>query len=113
MGFVIKQSDSYVWPVTVELPADGGRFEKHTFDIEFKRIPQTRVEQIINDSQEGNLKDRQIVQELVIGWKGIADGTGELPFSQKNLEMLMDIQSVERAVIIAWLDSLTGAKRKN
>lgn len=113
MGFVVKQSDSYVWPVSVELPNDGGRFEKQTFDAEFKRIPQPRVERIIQDSQDGNIRDRQIIEELVIGWKGVTDGENELPFSQKNLGMLMDIPGVERATIMAWLESLTGAKRKN
>ena len=42
MAFVLKQSDTYKWPVTVEIPIDGGRFDKQTFDAEFKRLPQER-----------------------------------------------------------------------
>ena len=38
MAFILAQSDSYSWPVTVEFPVDGGRFEKQTFDAEFKRL---------------------------------------------------------------------------
>lgn len=115
MGFIIKQSDSYVWPVSVELASNNisGTFEKHTFDVEFKRVPQSRVEKIIADSQQDAVRDRQIVEELVVGWKGVTDGENDLPFSQKNLGTLMDIPGVERAVIVAWLDSLSGAKRKN
>ena len=48
MGFAIKQTASYFWPVVVELPADVGRFEKHTFDAEFRRLNQTRIESTLS-----------------------------------------------------------------
>ena len=35
--FKIVQNPTYTWPVTLELPADGGKTEKATFDAEFKR----------------------------------------------------------------------------
>ena len=44
MVFVLKQSDTYTWPITlVDVPVDGGKREKHTFDGEFKRLPQSRL----------------------------------------------------------------------
>ena len=43
MSFVLKVSDSYSWPITLVLPVDGGRREKHTFDGEFKRLPQIQM----------------------------------------------------------------------
>ena len=47
MAFVLKQSATYTWPITLVLPVDGGRREKHTFDGEFRRLPQDRIDQII------------------------------------------------------------------
>ena len=38
MAFVLKQSDTYVWPVTFDIPVDGGRHEKQTFDGERRRL---------------------------------------------------------------------------
>lgn len=113
MGFIIKQSDSYVWPVTVEIPTDGGRYEKSTFDIEFKRVSQSRVGTLIEAGTKGEMTDRKTCEELVIGWKGVTDGENEIPFSQNTLGMMLDIQGVERAVVKAWIDSLSGAQRKN
>lgn len=113
MGFVIKQSDSYVWPVSIDQPADGGRHEKSTFDIEFKRISQSRIDELVEGGQTGAITDRQTCEELVIGWKGVTDGNDEIPFSQKSLAMLLDIPGVSREIVMAWVDSLSGAKRKN
>lgn len=114
MGFVLKQSDSYVWPVAVELPADGGRHEKSTFDVEFKRVAQSRVNELVGGGAEGVISDRAVCEELVIGFKGVTtDNSEELKFSQKNLGMLLDIPGLERAIVMAWVESLSGAKRKN
>lgn len=114
MGFVLKQSDSYVWPVAVERPVDGGRHEKSTFDVEFKRVSQTRVNELVGGGAEGTLSDRSVCEELVLGFKGVTTENGdELPFSQKNLGHLLDVPGIERAIVMAWVESLSGAKRKN
>lgn len=113
MAFVLKQSDSYVWPVKVELPGDGGKFETSTFDVEFKRLSQTRINDIVAQGQSEALTDRQCCEELVIGWRGVSDGAADIPFSQKALGDLLDIAAVEKAILAAWAESLAGAKRKN
>jgi hypothetical protein len=38
MAFTRKKVASYKWPVTVEIPADGGGFDKATFTVEFKKL---------------------------------------------------------------------------
>ena len=85
MAFVLKQSSSYSWPVSVKLPADGGKFEKQTFDA-----------------------------QLLVGWSGVVDGDGdEILFSETLKEQLLDIPTVAAAIIVAYFDSLTGSKAKN
>ena len=113
MAFILKQTDSYVWPVNVELPVDGGRFEKHSFDAEFKRLSQSRIEEIMDEVVKGEAKDREVAAEVLIGWRGISDGGGDVPFSEKARDDLLNIPLVSASTIKAWMESLAGAKRKN
>lgn len=113
MAFVLKQTDSYSWPVTVEFPVDGGRFEKQTFDVQFKRIAQDRIRATYDAIQAGEIEDDQLCRDLVVGWSGVTDGKGEVPFSEKALSDLLLVPLVSAAIVTAWLDSLTKAKRKN
>jgi len=126
MAFVLKQSTSYKWPVSVKLPADGGKFEKQTFDAEFKRLPQARINEIQtevqvrikaaerNESTDGGISDQSIADELLVGWAGVVDADGdEVRFSEATKQQLLDIPTVAAAIIVAYFESLTGTKAKN
>jgi hypothetical protein len=114
MGFVISQSKTYSWPVEVSLPADAGRFDKFTFDAEFARVTQTRVEEIIKGITEGDLSDRQVCREILKGWRGITvDGTAEQPFSASALDEILEFPTVGMCIVKAWMESISGARRKN
>ena len=114
MAFVLKQTDTYTWPVTVEIPVDGGRFDKQTFDAEFKRLSQDRNNTILEDARVGNTSDVDVCAEILVGWSGVNDGDGkEVPFSEATKAMLMDVPQVAAAVVTAYFTSLQGAKRKN
>ena len=114
MAFVLKQSDSYTWPVPVELPDDGGKFLKQTFDATFKRLPQDRIRQIIDKIQEGEMDDDTLCREILIGWTGVNDDKGEaVPYSEASLTTILNVQMVAAAVVSAWFESLAKAKRKN
>lgn len=126
MAFVLKQSSSYSWPVSVKLPADGGKFEKQTFDAQFKRLPQARINEIQVDVQtrikaaerneplEGGISDQSIADELLVGWEGVVDSDGDaVTFSETVKQQLLDIPTVASAIIVAYFDSLAGVKTKN
>ena len=126
MSFALKQSDTYSWPVSFDVPADGGRFVKQTFDAEFKRPTQTRIVEIqeavmkrlraIQNDQDtdGMITDLEIAEEILVGWSGIDDGEGvEVPYSQKAKEQVLNVPAVSASVVEAFFDSLKGAKRKN
>ena len=126
MAFVLKQSSSYVWPVTVKLPISGGKFEKQTFDAEFKRLPQARINKIQievqariksserNETADDSISDQTIADEILIGWAGVLDEDGdEVPFSESMKQQLLDIPTMASAIIVAYFDSLTGTKTKN
>lgn len=113
MAFVVKQSDAYFWPVQVEIPTDGGRFEKHTFDAEFKRLPQSRIEEIMQGVVSSTVTDRDVVTEVMVGWKGVTDGSDEMVWSEKNRDLLLEIPLVGASIIKSWMESLSGGRKKN
>jgi hypothetical protein len=123
MAFVLKQSATYTWPITLIIPMDGGRRDKHTFDGEFRRLPQSRINEIIrlaraaergrlNDDEE--LLDQDAAKEILAGWSGVVDDDAkEVPYSEGALAQLLDIPTVAGQIVRAWFDSLDVAKRKN
>jgi hypothetical protein len=123
MAFVLKQSATYTWPITLIIPMDGGRRDKHTFDGEFRRLPQSRINEIIklaraaergrlNDDEE--LLDQDAAKEILAGWSGVVDDDAkEIPYSENALAQLLDIPTVAGQIVRAWFDSLDVAKRKN
>jgi hypothetical protein len=126
MAFVLKQSATYSWPVSFDVPADGGRFVKQSFDAEFARPTQSRIVEIqeavmarlraIQNDQEttGMITDQEIAEEVLVGWSGVDDGEGaEVPFSEKAKAQVLDVPSVSASIVEAFFDSLKGAKRKN
>ena len=126
MAFVLKQSDSYTWPVSIRLPANGGKREKQTFEAEFKRLPQSRINEIQQqvqqrikaaergeDTGEG-ITDQSIADEVLVGWDGIVDGDGEpVPYSKTTKAQLLDVPMLAGALIEAFFESLVEGKRKN
>lgn len=112
--FVLSQSESYTWPVTVEFPVDGGRFDKQSFDAEFRRLPQARIREIWDLIQSGDLTDDELCSEMLTGWAGIQDAKGnEVPYSEKAKTDLLNVPLVAAAIVSSWLDSLSKGKRKN
>lgn len=120
MAFVLKQKDTFEWPVALLLPGDGGRREKSTFDAEFKRLPQSRLNELAKQAkaaekgEDDEFNAQVIARELVVGWSGIVDDAGkEVPFSTGALEQLLDVPSVAGQIVKAFYESYEDAKRKN
>jgi hypothetical protein len=114
MAFVLKQSDNYSWPVSFDLPVDGGRHQRETFDAQFKRLPQSRIVEIGKQIENGELTDVELAAEVLVGWAGITDDAGkEIPYSQKAVGSLLDVPMLATSIVTAYFNSLKGAKRKN
>lgn len=108
--FVLNKKGSYSWPVVVEFPVDGGKFDKQNFDAEFKLLPQSRIDEIFQQASEGKLMDSEIAPEILMGWKGINDENGAVPYSEEAKERVLDIPFVRAALISAFLKSLKGSE---
>lgn len=121
MAFVLKQKPTYLWPVPLEIPVDGGRKEKATFDGEFRRLPQSRINEIIKlakamefgrNSEDEELDDKTAAKEILAGWSGVVDDDGnEIPYSDSSLNQLLEIPTVGAQIIRAWFESMEVAKK--
>ena len=122
MALVLKDSDSYSWPITYRQPVSGGRREKQEFEAEFKRLPQSRINEIQelaqkridNDSSAGDISDLSIADEVLVGWEGIVDSDGEaIPYSKGSKAQLLELPMMAGCLIEAYFNSLVEEKRKN
>jgi hypothetical protein len=126
MAFVLKQSATYSWPVPFKVPTDGGKYEKQTFDAEFKRLPQSRINEIQTEVQarirsaekgeafESDISDISIADEVLAGWTGVVDDEGEeVPFSTTSKAQLLNIPGLAGSIIEAYFESVAGKKLKN
>jgi hypothetical protein len=124
MSFVLDLSGTYRWPVPFDVPEDG-RHRKMSFDGEFKRLPQDRVNEIYAAMQErlvalqsgesspDLIDDRKIADEVLCGWTGILDAEGEeISYSDAIKAKLLNTPAVAAAIVTAWHDSQRGGKKK-
>jgi len=108
MAFVLKKVSSYKWPVTVEIPVDGGKFKKETFTAIFKKMSRSAFNDLVDQG------DDALVGEIIEGWDGIKDEDGdEVPFNDVNLQQLLDDPYVLRGIVSSYTESLTGGPAKN
>lgn len=130
MAFVLSKSQTYSWPVVFEMPSDGGRFKKERFTVIFRRLAQSRIDEILllgqklrRAAQEGTDETEQLladaratVRELVAGWEGVKqsdDDPEDLEFTEANLSALLDFPKVAEAILQAFGDSLQLSKAGN
>ena len=138
--FVLDQSDSYLWPVKIELP-DNGRKKVFTFDAEFKRLPQAEVEELrqrhlnnlsrlkralsaadgygangdeeLSGISEMGDETREICDLVLCGWAKVSDAKGEeVEFSEATKRQMYRVQGAPAAILDAWFDSLGEPSEK-
>ena len=126
MAFVLKQSTTYTWPVPFRVPTDGGKFDKQSFDAEFRRLPQTRINEIQTEVQarvqaskrgeviDSDVSDISIADEVLAGWAGVVDDDAEeVPFTAASKAQLLNIPGLAGSIVEAYFESVAGRKAKN
>lgn len=112
--FRLVQNDSFTWPIRVDIPVDGGRFESATFDAVFKKVPQSRIKDLQKQIAKDGFDDTAMCREILIGWSGIVDEDGEeVPFSQSNRDRLLDTIGLSSAIVMQFFEALRGNRAKN
>lgn len=111
--FVLSKSAGYYWPVKFAIPVDGGKYEDQSFEAYFRRVPMSRVRDLLVAIQDEKMKDFEFVAEIMIGWRGVSNEAGDIAFSETALKELLDIPGVSQAIVLAFSESINGAPRKN
>lgn len=111
MGFRIDLSPTFKWPVTAHVIDGDGVRNEVSFTLEFARMTQKEVEQLI--ASAGELKDADFVHRIIRGWAGIDGPDGPLIFSPETLSALCNIVGMQAAIVRAWFDYIQQASTKN
>ncbi|MEI8251263.1 MAG: hypothetical protein WCF98_08865 [Synechococcus sp. ELA057] len=126
MGFVLEQTPTFSWPITIRERVDNGRYRSHSFEAVFKRLPQSRLEQLAIDFQQirhavknddliDRIPTREIANEILVGWSGITepDNTTQIPYSDESKLQLLEIETVAETLVQTYIESIEKAKSKN
>ncbi len=106
MAFKISSATegTYVWPVVVMLPIDGGKHQRQEFKGVFNKAF------TLDDVTEG-IED---LPKLLVGWSEIIDDNGkEVPFTQEALAEYSKVPIFVSAVFESWRNSFSQARAKN
>ena len=114
MAFVLDDSSTYFWPISLQVPVDGGKYKRCDFEVEFQRIPQSELLELIAAQQEGALRDVEIIKKIMVGWKNVTDSEDqEVPFTATNRDQLLEVVGMASAIGEVFFESRAKAKRKN
>lgn len=111
--FKVNRSETFSWPVAVAMPVDGGKYDRHTFDVTFKRLTRAEVEALREKLLDASGDPAHAARGIVTGWSGVEDDTGPIPFSDEAFTRVLDIQGVAASIMAAFFEASYGAARKN
>ena len=125
MSFVLEQSPTFTWPIVIREVQDGGRHRTHQFDAIFRRLPQSRMEEVQLEYQRmkaaaaqdlplDGIPTREIAAETLAGWKGITDPKGEeVEFSDASKAQLLEVATVADVLVQTFFEAHDKARQKN
>ncbi len=112
--FKLRVSPTYFHTVTSHIPTGNGAAQIIEFDAEFKRLSLDELQQLQAGVREGRITDRQIIDQVLKGWRNVGDDEGNpLPFVPQNLETLLGIVPIQSDLVGAFFASFEVEKAKN
>lgn len=125
MAFILEQSPTFTWPITIREVTDGGRHRTHQFEAVYRRLPASRMEeaqlqyqqikaQVVRDETITGLPTRQIADEILAGWRGITDPQGEeIEFTPASKAQLLEVATVADVLVSTFFEAHDKARVKN
>ena len=108
--FKLEKKDTFRWPVTVNVPRDGGTFASHQFTAEYKLLEQSKVDALIERFRND---DADFLNEILVGWDGVFDAEGnKLDFNEDSKRQLLEIPYARTALVKTYFDAANGNKVK-
>jgi hypothetical protein len=108
MAFKLAQSETYQHEIKFQVLGETGKPEKHHFKATFQRHTNDELEEL------RRVPGFDVMRQVVKGWSGILDEDGaSVPFSEDNLNRLLQIPGAAHALIKGYWDSTVLAPEKN
>ncbi len=105
--FRLDETFSFSRDISVVLPSG----EEQSFVCCFRLLDEDCFAQQLADDND---PDRALMQVAVTGWQDIQNAQGKpYPFSQQNLQNLLDLPFVKRALARAYVEGIKGSLEKN
>ena len=99
-----------MWPVTVQIPQDGGGVKVIAFKAKFEILTQTEHDELIEARGD-------VIKRVLVGWEDVKseDGSEQAPFNDETKAQLLDSSYVRQGLSKAYYEAFLGrkAERKN
>ena len=125
MAFILEQSPTFKWPITIREVQDGGRVRTHQFDAIYRRLPQSRMEAVQLQYQAmkaavsrneplDEIPTRAIADEILEGWVGITNPDGSpVEVTPETRRQLLEVASVADVLVVTFFEAHEKARAKN
>lgn len=111
MNFQLSKTRQVNWPVTVDVPQDGGAVKPHLFNVVFDIMSQDEYDTFMTEKS-----DIDFLMRVIVGFgDGLDNENGQpLAFSEANVEMLCKNAGFIRIGLInAYNEAFAGIASKN
>ncbi|MFZ9959314.1 MAG: hypothetical protein ACO3GP_02885 [Candidatus Limnocylindrus sp.] len=125
MAFILEQSPTFTHPLVIREVQDGGRLRTHQFTAVFRRLPQSRMEEVQLQYQaikvaaqrgepiEG-IPTRGIADELLDGWEGITTPDGQpVEVTTEAKAKLLEVPGMADVIVTTFFEAHDKARSKN
>ena len=120
MAIVQGSVDSYWWDVRHQVPIDSGKRLTVGLTAKFKRLDQDAVAAFVDriNDEDDSVEDAEIIEATLIGWKRVLeieleDGSEPAFDDEPQRDWVLGIVGLQAAIVRAWMESISGGKRKN
>ena len=113
--FKIEKTKKISWPVTINVPQDGGGTKEQQFTGQFELISQKEYDDFYKDAKGGEPageKDIGLARRVLTGWgDDVLDEDGNpLEFNAENKEKLIEIPYVRNGIVRSFIWCMHGNK---
>ncbi|HEV7368827.1 hypothetical protein [Arenibaculum sp.] len=117
--FVLRREETYEFPVDAKVPNARipGQHVVHRFHAVFRSLPVERSRALLKAADQAQLRgeqwtgDKDMMREVLAGWRdGEVKGEDgqDLPFTEENLEAMLDNPFALAALTEAYRRSISG-----
>lgn len=106
----IINRESILWPVRVHVPRDEGpTTDEHLIKVRYRLLSMEQLKEV-RESDQNNI---DFVKDNITDWQDIADENGPLEFNRTNLDRVMNIPYLARAISDTFWEAQRKATEKN